>query len=252
MSFGHNEGGDLKYASVISGKFASKLASAEEAFSEVVRDDNGNIDLVKSTLKPNHRARLNKNNILVGEFVFDSASGTIDRFETRDSEFGTQISLSLRFDNGTIVVISTNALNENGETLTSIAASIGDQIGLVDFNQPLKIGLTRKDGKVRGISFEQGGVYIPNSKDNKAFADHIAKRPQPVEKQGLKGKFWDWSAPSAWQWEQINNALERFVVDRTGGDDSPGGQSSGTYVDTFTDYSEENIGSVPDIDATPF
>jgi len=217
MSFGQNEGGTLLYVSVVAGKFASKLPNISDAYED--GDVNGK-------LKPNHRVRMNKNSEQVAEFTFDSADGMIDRFETRESDFGTQISISLKFEDGTIVVISTNAFNDDGDTLTSIASSIGDQIGLVDFNKELKIGLSKRDGKVRGISFEQDGVYIPSTKENEAFKEHISQRPQATKKNGLQGEKWDFSAPSEWQWGQIQAALDRFTSERTSGDQATSGSGS--------------------------
>ncbi len=205
MSFGHKEEGNLKYVQIVDGAFAVKVTEQEAL----------NPD---GTLKVNHRKRVNKKGDTVYEFVAHSVSGVIDRLQIRDSDFGPQVSLGVRFEDDTIAAIGFSLMNDDGSTLTTISSSLGDQIGLVDFSKPVKIGLSKsKEGKLRGIAFEQGGVYIPNSKENEKFASHISHRPQPVEKTSLTGeKKWDWSAPSEWQYNQIKKAIDRFVQEGVG------------------------------------
>jgi hypothetical protein len=217
---GQSEGGNLKYAQIIAGKFASKVDA-----SEAMNPD--------GSRKPNYRVRTNKKGVEVTEHIFDYVTGTFDRIEIKDSDYGKQLTFSLR-DGEDLVSIQTSAFNESGDTLTSLAATFGDQIGLIDFGGEVKVALSKKDGKVRGIAFQQGGNYIPNSKDNPVFANHIAVRPQPVERTTITGeKKWDWSAPSAWQFAQINTAIQRLVNEGVG-----------------NSVQQESLGEVPELSET--
>jgi hypothetical protein len=200
--FGNSEGGNIKYASIVAGKFVIPV-SEEEA-----KNENG-------TLKPNHRVRENKNGVTVYEFTFTEVSGTADRVTTQESPYGKQLKIGLR-NGDTVCSLGMNLFNEDGETLTMPAASIGNQIGLVDFSKQLKISLYKKDGLVRGLSFEQDGMYIPSRDNNPAYASHIATRPQAVKKTTLNGEKWDFSAPSQWQWNQIVKAIDRSIAEGVG------------------------------------
>ena len=240
---GHASGGDLMYANIVAGKFASLVEKS------VAEDSSGN-------LLPNYRKRVNKNDVTVWEYIFDSVSGIVDRFEIRDTPLGDQVTLSVKFDAGgtqTIVSIGFNAFNESG-TMTSYAASIGDQIGLVDFTKELKIALSKKSGKVRGVALEQGGIYIPNSKDNAVFAEHIKERPAPSKTQNIKGDdVWNWEAPSKWQYEQILAGIQRLQTQGVGG----GVPEKESVAPPVMETADESLGDVPNIDAeavpaTPF
>ena len=237
MGIEHKEGGDLMYANIVAGKFA---VTVDES---VALDASGN-------LNTNYRVREKEKGANKGqkvyEFIFDSVSGMVDRFELRETQFGDQLTLSVKFD-GSIVSIGFNAFNDSG-TMTSYAASIGDQIGLVDFSKELKIGLSKKGGKVRGIALEQGGVYIPNSKDNTAFAAHIANRPAPVETTNLKGeKVWNWEAPSKWQFEQIQAGIARIIAEGVGNPSEPQASTPAPAAAPASDApkQEEKIDDLP-------
>lgn len=198
----HNEGGNLKYAQIIDGKFAVR-SSADEAL-----DANGK-------MLPNYRSRALQKGAnagqLVYEWVFDSMTGTISRMELRDSTFGKQLSINFTGSDGEVIAVSMTLKNESG-TLTAPAASFGDQIGIVDLSTPVKIGLSKKDGKVRGVALSQNGDYIPNTKENEKFAAHIANRPQPVDEFDEIDKVMkkNWKNPSLWQANQIMSAIDRL------------------------------------------
>lgn len=195
--FGNTESGNIKYATIVDGAFAIKKSESEAT----------NPD---GSLKPNYRKRKNKKEEIVYEFTFTQVAGFLDRVSTRDSEYGVQLALGIK-NGDTICVISFNAFNQDGETLTTPAASVGDQIALVDHTKPIELSLYKKDGFVRGVSFKQDGVYIPSRDSNERFKAHIDQRPQPVKKTTLTGDKWDWTAPSAWQWQQIQNSIQKFV-----------------------------------------
>lgn len=204
--FGNSGGGNVKYISVVDGKFAIQVSEQE-----ATKED--------GTLKPYHRKRVNKQDKTVYEFTFTEFEGLIDKITTRDSDYGQQLSVGVR-NADTVGVLSMNLFNQDGETLTSTASSIGDQIGLIDFSQPVKISLFKKDNAVRGLSFTQNGVYIPSRDNNEKFREHIAQRPQAVKKKTLNGEKWDFSAPSAWQWEQIQKGISRLIEYGVGNEQS--------------------------------
>jgi len=198
-----NESGNrLMFASIVAGKFASKVK--EENKSEAYDGD--------SFLKANYRLRKNKMGEEVLEYTFDSLYGKVSRLEFRESNYGEQLNMSITNDKaGMTVVISFNLFNEDGDTLQMAASSLGDQIGLVDFNQEIELGLRKKDGKVKGVAITQNGVYIPSFHDNERFQKHVEDRPEATKKETLKGDKWDFSAPSAWQYEQIKAGVARLA-----------------------------------------
>ena len=201
-----NESGNrLMFASIVAGKFASKVK--EENKQEAYEGDQ---------LKANYRLRKNKMGEEVLEYTFDSLYGKVSRLEFRESNYGEQLNMSITNDKaGMTAVISFNLFNEDGDTLQMAASSLGDQIGLIDFNEEIELGLRKKDGKVKGVAITQNGVYIPSFHDNERFQKHVEARPEATKKETLKGVKWDFSAPSAWQYEQIKASVDRLASDLT-------------------------------------
>ena len=228
--FGHNEGGNLIYAQIIDGKFAVRK-TAEEAL-----DANGK-------LTPNFRKRTLQKGANAGsevyEWVFDSMTGKISRIEVKESDFGKQLGVNITGADGTTVVLTVSLKNDSG-SLTAPASSFGDQIGMIDLSREISLGLSKKDGKVRGVAFSQDGTYIPNTKENADFAAHIANRPQPTEvPDPLEGGklVKDWRAPSLWQYNQIQAAIDKLVkagVGVTSSSPAPAASTTGTVTGTTT------------------
>lgn len=204
--FGTNDGG-ARYISITQGKFAQRVDEDQ------AKDGTGNI-------KPGYRKRaLEKGENagkLVYEFVFDYLTGTITNVRTESGNYGVQLIITFQGATGEVVIFTTQLANQNN-TLTSIAASIGDQIALVDLSKPVKMGLYKKDGSVRGVYFDQNG-YIPNPNNNLTFKNHIANRPQPTESvNSFTGeKEWDWKQTSMWQYAEIKKVIDGFVQQGVG------------------------------------
>lgn len=208
--FGDNSQG-VTYTTIVNNKIAIKV-DEEEA-----RDGNGN-------LKPGYRVRKLNAGPNEGqdryERVHDYVTGNLTAVEFKPSDYGTQLILTLENGENT-VKIQTQGINDN-ETLAPFAASFGDQAGMIDVYQPIKIGLTKdKTGKSRGVYIEQNGEYFPALHKNERFKAHIAQKPQATKKAGLGGEEkWDYSAPSAWQYNEIQSLIEKLVEKGVGADEA--------------------------------
>ena len=203
-------GGNTKYVSIVQGKFAQRVDE------QTARDESGN-------LKPGYRKRELTKGTNAGkevyEFTFDYLTGKLTNIRVDATDFGKQ--LLATFENGdTRVVVTMNLKNDNG-TLTRPVSSFGDQIALVDLKAEVKFGLYKKDGSVKGVFFEQNGVFIPSPNENEEFKKHIADRPEPTQEKDLDGDLkWNWKQTSIWQYNQIEAAIDKFAAMGVGEDES--------------------------------
>lgn len=238
--FGQSEGGNIVFASVIDGKFAQKVDQS------VATNEDG-------SLKPNYRKRVNKNGDTVYEYTFASAFGRITQLNFREGKFGDELQLGLRNDEAnTTLVLGVMLLNEKSQTMNMVPASIADQIGLIDFSKDVKIGLSRKEGKVKGVAFTQDDVYIPNFNENQAFHDHVSQRPAAVEKPALggKGTVWDFKEQSEWQYNQLAKNIERLVTFLN--EPTKAVNNSGSISSPTNEGVAEESGDGADADGIPF
>lgn len=203
---GQREGGDLKYANVIN--YGNRDSSNYQFSWGVSEEEAKSAD---GMLKKNYKKRTNKNGDVKYEFTFGWASGKFSKIDIRDTQFGKQLSFSLTYEEEgekKILVFNIPLYNQNG-SMSFLAGSFGDQIGLIDFSKEVTVSLTKRGT----LAFEQGGVYIPNTNDNEAFKKHVAAKPEPTEEEQIDGsKKWNFKAPSKWQYTQIISSQQRLVA----------------------------------------
>lgn len=209
--FGENTPGVI-YASIVQNKLAIKVDEDE------ARDEQGRIN-------PGYRVRKLGAGPNEGqdryERVYDHVTGNLSSVSFKPSDYGTQLVITLE-NEGSTVQVQTQGINDN-DTLSSFAASFGDQAGMIDVSKPIKLGLTkRNDGKAGGVYIEQDGEYFPALNKNERFKNHIAKRPQATKKSGLGGEDkWDYSQVSAWQYNEIKGLIERLTAVGVGSSPTP-------------------------------
>lgn len=204
--FGNDSAG-ITYVSVVQGKFAIKVDESEARNSE---------GMIKEGYRSRKLTKGKNEGSTVYEQVFDHITGTVTEVKWNPSDFGTQLYIKLS-NNGNEALVQVQGINES-DTLTTLAGSFGDQCGMIAIGQPLKLGLTKKDGKVRGFFIDQNGEYFPALHQNKRFADHIAPRPKATKTTGLDGTDkWDNTAPSTWQYNEINKFINALSADGVGG-----------------------------------
>ena len=133
-----SEGGNARYANIISGKFAEK-----------VDEDT-----------PGAKSRLNKNNETVWELNHPSVEGRIKKAFIHESDYGKTLRVTLDCDDEGIIVVNIPVESRYFDSFMNRLPNIAKAMDQVVVIKPYSFTDKETQGKRQGLTVEIGGVKI--------------------------------------------------------------------------------------------
>lgn len=193
------------YWYIYQGRLRRKVSEAEAV------DTNGK-------LLNTYFSRVNKKNVKIYEQEAGDIDGQAIELEYKEGNFGPEIAITLK-DGEEVNTISFQAVRQDGETFGDYASTFSDQIGLISFENPIKIvpysfsPQDKPDKTYSGVSIQSfdGSDWV-KVKEHPKFAEYIKKKPKAEEKPKIGGGTkWDFTKPTEWSYGKLMAAIDRLT-----------------------------------------